>query len=397
MISKIKLLLIFFFTVSVFANGQDTRGQYPPVLKKAFFELNLGYINYPFSANSLEPGYQVESIHVPHTAVRLVLFGYRFNKYLSAEINYMRPVKWVRYKNINGDMAQHSVWMNVAGLTAKAQLPVNKKFSFYTEGGLGIITRSGFKINDLPALKDASYSSILLGTGLRYHINEKWKLNAGITFSPENKKEKQPKTIFYSTGFTYQMNKISEEKIKEDAKTGFIFPKQMFQAGYTTNALGYGVNHFFANGVIPVFWGGDAEIKSGVTFNYQRNIFYTRRVFSFDWGASLGFYKSNLNQENIFTASLYPLLRFTALRTKPFDLYFNYSVAGPTYISKILIDSVETGRNFTFQDFMGMGIYAGKKRKLSAELRILHYSNGNIYPQNGGVKVPLTFNAGITF
>jgi hypothetical protein len=157
------------------------------------------------------------------------------------------------------------------------------------------------------------------------------------------------------------------------------------------------VNHFFANGAIPVFWGGDAEIKSGVTLNYQRNIFHTRNVFSFDWGASLGFYKSNLNQENIFTASLYPLLRFTALRTKPFDLYFNYSVAGPTYISKTLIDSEETGRNFTFQDFMGLGIYAGKKRKFSAEFRILHYSNGNIYPQNGGVKVPLTFNAGITF
>jgi hypothetical protein len=39
----------------------------------------------------------------------------------------------------------------------------------------------------------------------------------------------------------------------------------------------------------------------------------------------------------------------------------------------------------------------GKKRKLNAELRIAHYSNGNIFPFNEGVKVPMTFNLGWAF
>ena len=97
------------------------------------------------------------------------------------------------------------------------------------------------------------------------------------------------------------------------------------------------------------------------------------------------------------TLSVYPMLRFTALRTKPLDLYFNYSVAGPTFISKITIDGKDTGREFTFRDFMGMGIYAGKLRKLNAEINIGHFSNGNIFPSNAGVKIPLSFNLGYTF
>ena len=40
-------------------------------------------------------------------------------------------------------------------------------------------------------------------------------------------------------------------------------------------------------------------------------------------------------------------------------MYFAYSLAGPTYISKIVLDDLNTGRHFTFQDFMGIGWFAG--------------------------------------
>jgi hypothetical protein len=85
------------------------------------------------------------------------------------------------------------------------------------------------------------------------------------------------------------------------------------------------------------------------------------------------------------------------LRTRPADLYFNYSAAGPTYLSALTIDDKKTGRHFTFQDFMGMGIFAGKNRNLNVEININHYSNGNIFPDNPGVKIPLTFNLGYAF
>src|SRR5690349_14245745 len=92
-----KSLIFLFFTVSFFihAAAQDDRLQYPPGLKNAYFGVNIGYINYPFSAIQLEPGFQVESIVVPHVAVRIVLYGVPINKFLSARITYMRPVGWV--------------------------------------------------------------------------------------------------------------------------------------------------------------------------------------------------------------------------------------------------------------------------------------------------------------
>ena len=77
--------------------------------------------------------------------------------------------------------------------------------------------------------------------------------------------------------------------------------------------------------------------------------------------------------------------------------YFVYSLVGPTYISKTTLDGLDTGRHFTFQDFMGIGAFFGKARRFNAGIKINHYSNGNIFTQNAGVKIPLTFSLGYVF
>ena len=81
----------------LFAAAQpgEKRIQYPWGLKNSYFGINIGYINYPFSSAQLEPGYSVEKVTIPHIAPRITLFGHQFNKYLSAQITYMRPVDWV--------------------------------------------------------------------------------------------------------------------------------------------------------------------------------------------------------------------------------------------------------------------------------------------------------------
>ena len=393
---KIFLIALIIFLKGAFAEAQpgEKRIQYPPGLKNAYFGVNLGYINYPFSSEQLQPGFIAESITIPHIAPRLILYGHEFNKHLSAQISYMRPVGWVIYKNINGDQTKRSVWMNVAGLTVTTQLPVYKKLSLFAEAGLGIVTRKGFEINDVPAIKNATYATFLIGGGLRYHVNRKWDLLLSTTWSPAQAKEKQPHTIFYSTGFSYHLRPLSKEKVERNTKSGNYFAKHFIQASYTSNALGYGANDAVSKGPIPIFWGGEAQLKQGFSFNYQRNIFHARKVFSLDWGAGTGYWKSNKKQDEFFTISLYPVLRFTAFRSPTTDLFFEYTVAGPTFISKTFIDAEKTGRKFTFYDAMGIGIFTGKKKNLNAGIRIAHFSNGNIFPQNNGVKVPLTFSLG---
>jgi Lipid A 3-O-deacylase (PagL) len=374
------------------------RMQYPTGLLNSNFGVSIGYIHYNFTAKNLEQGFTVSSVTIPPVGVRVNLIGHRFNKYLSANIHYMRPAGWVKYKNVNGSNEEHSVWMNIAGLTLKTQLPLAKKISWYGEAGLGIITRKGFKINNVWAIKNTSYSTGFFETGFRHSINQRWDLVAAISYSPKNDKVKQPASYFYSFGFTNNMRALSNEKLEAKRKAGYKFPRNTIQIGIATNGLGYGVNNFVSkDSPVPFFWGGDAEVSRGVSVHYHRNIFHARKVFSFDWGISAAWWQTDLQQQNFFTLSVFPVLRFNIIHTKPADYYFYYSIAGPTYISKTILDNQETGRNFTFQDLLGIGSFIGKQRKFNAEINIGHFSNGNIFPYNNGVKVPLTFCVGYTF
>lgn len=173
---QISLLIFILLLQNFVANSQYSRTQYPPGLSNSYTGVNIGAINYAFSNAQLEPGFTAQSVKVPHTAVRITLLGHQFNKYLSAQISYMRPVGWVEYKKINTDQSDHTVWMNVAGLTLASQLPLHKKISLFGEAGLGIITRKGFRINNVPVVKNANYATILAGAALQYHLNRKWDL-----------------------------------------------------------------------------------------------------------------------------------------------------------------------------------------------------------------------------
>jgi hypothetical protein len=196
---------------------------------------------------------------------------------------------------------------------------------------------------------------------------------------------------------------VSDKKLEKAAETGYINPTQRIQIGYSSNFLGYGINNSLEK--VSLFWGGDAEVFQGLSLNYQRNIFHSAKYFALDWGVNASSWQTkgkgpglnNPSKESFFTLSVYPVLRFNFLHTQPIDAYFYYSVAGPTYISKKILDGVETGEHFTFQDTMGLGIFFGEKRNLNTEIKIGHYSNGNVFPLNGAVKIPLSLNLGYAF
>ncbi|MEJ0102966.1 MAG: hypothetical protein WDO19_10580 [Bacteroidota bacterium] len=112
-----------------------------------------------------------------------------------------------------------------------------------------------------------------------------------MLWSPANDKAKQPYTLFVSGGITYTMHPLPEKIVERNLNSGYIFPRNVIQAGYTTNAPGYGINRFFGEGAVPVFWTGDVRIRQGISVQYQRNIFHGRKIFSVDWGSSFSFWK----------------------------------------------------------------------------------------------------------
>jgi hypothetical protein len=395
------LFLYFNLFLCINLSGQDDKAQIPFLLQRTYFEVNAGSINYPFSAANFEnSGYSLtEAVEIPHIAARLVLAGCEFNKYLSAQITYMRPVLWVkyRYKDDNqGSGYWNTVWMNIVGLTLKPSLPIGKKFSLYGEAGLGLITRHGFNGPDgKPLISDTGFGTFLFGAGFKYHLNEHWALQMCSNYSPASKSQNQPYTSFIGAGFSYKFAKFSVEQLQKTEATGYVFPKQLIQLGFVSNVWGYSVNNAISKAYL--FWGGNAEVCQGLSLNYQRNIFHGAKVFALYWGINTALYQTNINKETFFTLSLFPVFRLNFLHTKPVDAYFFYSIAGPTYISKVILDDLNTGAHFTFQDTMGAGVFLGKKRNYNAELKIGHYSNGNIYPSNESVKVPLTLNFGYAF
>jgi hypothetical protein len=395
------LLIVCFSLITAVSEAQDDRAQVPPLLNNAYFDVNIGYIEYPFSVRSLENGYNFQSVIIPHPAVRIVLYGHEINRYLSAQISYMRPVYWVKYtynSGMSGLSETRSVWMNVAGFTLKPKLPLSDHLSLFGEGGLAIITRHGFEdLNNLPVVKNANYATVMAGAGIEYKINPNWHLMLSMVYSPENSRLKQPSTTFYSAGFSYKIHSLSNEKLKKKSETGYIFPKQVIMAGYSSNVLGFGVNDFLTNGKIPVFWSGDTYVQHGISINYLRNIYHGTKVFSLDWGAGMATWKSNITGEQFFTLSIFPVFRWYLMHANAADLYFVYSLAGPSYISRTSLDGLPLGKNFTFQDYMGTGLFLGKEKKLNAEIRISHYSNGNIFTSNAGVTIPLSLHLGFTF
>jgi hypothetical protein len=285
--------------------------------------------------------------------------------------------------------------MHFGGVTVRPQVPINARLSIYGETGLGVTSRRGFAINAVPVVRDAHFASVLFGCGLEYRLNTNWDLAAGATYSPARSENNQPHTILLSGGFRYTMRPLPTERVEANRQTGLIFPVNLLQVEYTTG-VGYGVNNFVSKKV-PIFWGGNVRVPRGVAIHYNRNAFHTRKVFAFDLGTSASYWSSSDKGDRFVTLSVYPLLRFTVLRTKPADLYFCYSFAGPTYVSRDVIDARDTGNNFTFQDFMGVGVFLGKERHVSAGIKINHYSNGNIFTANAGIKVPLTVGLGFTF
>ena len=309
----------------------------------------------------------------------------------------MRPAAWASYNNLNTDNTNKSVWTNIWAISAKKNFKLSEKFKLYTEAGISNFARHGFKIADQVIIKDAQYLYPIFGSGLSYKLSNKWDATLNITYSPPREKVQQPATTFFAGGITYNLRELDSAVVKLNSESPFYFPKYLIQLGFTTDFAGYNINRQFSGGLktsIPIFWFGDVFIKNGLFISYQRNIFHTYKNFSLDWGASFGYYETQ-NKESFYTLSIFPTIRYWFLLTKPVDLYFNYSLIGPAYISKSRLDGLDIGEKATFQDFMGVGFLFGKKRLYNLDLKITHYSNGNIFNNNPGAAIPLTLSLGI--
>lgn len=377
-----------------------------PFLANFYYSLNFGGIFYPFSNDNLIEGYKTDSFSRNYFSGKLG-FGYKFTDNLALQFGTIRPAAWFQYDNVNNIGAKRSVWINAWYLTLKKNIKLNKKLSLFAEAGAANLTRVGFSINDKIIYPDAHFGTLIYGFGFNYKLNERWRLNLNSTFIPERPSENQPSISQVTFGFDYHIQKLPEALAESYEKdTRYFFPKNILQVSYGNSGIGFGVNRFFGMSLkvgnfesfgIPVFWVGAVKAAQSFSITYQRLGFRSQKLFSLDWGVSATYFTTEATNQKVFAFSIFPTMRFYILRKKRFDMYTNYSIIGPTYLTKANIDNLKTGPKTTFQDTMGLGIFFGKKRTYNAELRIMHYSNGNIFTENSGVAVPIQFTFGKTF
>jgi hypothetical protein len=408
---KILPLIIFFSLCHDLTFGQEPhdarlKTQYSSFLSKAFFNFNFGGIYYPFSDENLVDGYRSTGTKMNAFSARLLL-GYHLNSSLDIQFGTMRPASWFKFKDIQYKGQESSVWVNLWSLSLKQKAKIAPKTAVFFEAGVGNFTRVGiYDYTDRsPIYESAHYMTGVFGAGIQRSLSPKWDLLISATYLPASEKENQPFTFQSTIGALYNLQKIPEadaQKYSSDAS--YFFPEHTIQLGFGTGELGFFTNRFFSAQAkvgnfeslgIPIFWHGDVTAKSVFSATYQRTAFRTKRFFSLDWGTSVTYFKTYAGSP-VWAVSVFPNIRFYLLRTKGMDLYTNYSVIGPTYISASTIDGIKTGTSFTYQDFMGFGVFFGSSRQYNFDVKIMHYSNGNIFTENAGVAIPLLFSIGLT-
>jgi hypothetical protein len=402
----ILILICCFFLGNSFSQTENAdKTKFTNFLSKSYYSINLGGIFYPFSNENLIDGYATNTFSRNWFSGRLLL-GHKISDDFSVQFGTMRPAAWFKYDNVNNIGYDRSVWINAWSLSLKKDFQLSEKTSLYVESGIANVTRFGFSIDDKVIYEDAHFASLLYGFGIQHWLSDKWRLSLNGTFLPKSTKNNQPSISQASVGFEYHLQQVDDKIADEYANNGYFFPKNIFQISYGTGALGFGVNRFFGMSLkvgnfesfgIPIFWVGEVKANHAFSLTYQRLFYRSERIFSLDWGASVTYFQSPINNENVFAISIFPVLRFYLLRREGFDFYTNYSIIGPTFITKSDIDNTKTGPKITYQDTMGFGVFFGKDRKFNAELRIMHYSNGNIFTRNDGVAIPIQFTLGKTF
>ncbi len=396
--------LAFILSLLCFSNlfaaaTTDDRTQLPGIFQNSYVGVDLAYLDFAYSNADLNAGYSAGQIK-NNLIGASVYAGHYFNPYLALQLSYMRPGPWVKFTNVTNNAGATpetaTVWLNYLMLTLRPTLPINDRWSVYGEVGPAYVSRYGFTMSNGANIPSVGLIVPDTGVGASYRFSGQWHLEFSADSIWGNAANKQPATYYGEVGAYYLFN--PEQAMETGSGSPYIFPLNTIEIGlYNRSVFNWDPTTFFTS-VVPIFWNGEVLTQSGDYLMYERNVYHTQRWFSLDWGVDGARWESLYDHDVYYTASIFPEVRFWLLQQPKVALYFNYSAAGPTYLSRSTIDGQATGGHFTFQDFLGFGSYFGAERNFNINLKIIHYSSGNLMPNhNPGIKVPVMLGLGYAF
>jgi len=172
----------------------------------------------------------------------------------------------------------------------------------------------------------------------------------------------------------------------------YPFFKNEVSVGYYNKS---DMNVKFPHPPSPIFWEASTKVDHGVMLMYQHLAYHTLKHFAMYLGVSTA--RWTRASQAIYTFSFFVAFKFFLLRTRSFNPYIIYSIAGPTGISSRTFGPAHLGEYFLFQDMLGIGALFGEKQAFNVEFIIVHYSNGDLFTQNNGFGVPILLVGGYSF
>lgn len=172
----------------------------------------------------------------------------------------------------------------------------------------------------------------------------------------------------------------------------WLFLKNELKLGYYNRGLVYlDVPHPPS----PIFWEATTKASNGLQLSYARMFFHNRKRFSISLGVAMSRYM--FHSDVLYAATFFPELRYWFFRAHWVSIYFSYSVAGPSLLSRRVVGKTDLGAYLIFQDTMGLGLMLGRDQAFNFDVRLVHYSNGDIFPKNPGFDVPVMVYLGYSF
>lgn len=146
----------------------------------------------------------------------------------------------------------------------------------------------------------------------------------------------------------------------------------------------------------PLMWSATSKVDSGVSLFFEHPFFTTSDLFSISYGVSISQWTKTRNYiDHIYIFSSFLAFKIWLPTFYRLQFYIQYSPGGPSLMSKKTFHDNQFSNHFVFQDQFGFGVILVKNLTIDLGLKLLHYSNADLFPKNDGFDVPILFQIGI--
>ncbi len=141
----------------------------------------------------------------------------------------------------------------------------------------------------------------------------------------------------------------------------------------------------------PLMWIAQLKTDRAVNAGFEHLIFDYKNYFELYLGCSGAYLETfGVKSDQMFAVSSYVLARVYIVKRKGAALFFLYSPAGPSMLSKSTFSTTGWSNHFVFQNQFGIGVSHNRFPGVEFFIKQYHYSNGGIFPINGGADIRLS-------